>query len=57
MSEGRSEAPELQVPVQRNRNIWRKHQLQGRGEFIFALIGLGCPSHVATSSRQLELWG
>lgn len=45
MSEGRSEAPVLEVSAQRNRGIWRKHQLKRRGqdEFIFALIELGVP--------------
>ena len=53
MSLGRSEAPQFEVPVQRNREIWRKHQLKGRegDEPILALIGLGCPCQVAVFSR------
>lgn len=49
MSMGKSEAPQFEVPVQRNREIWRKHQLKGRegDEPILALIGLGCPCQVA----------
>ena len=45
---GRYEAPQPEVPVQRNREIWRKDQLKGReeAELLCASIGLECPGQV-----------
>jgi hypothetical protein len=45
---GSYEAPQPEVPVQRNREIWRKDQLKGReeAELLCASIGLECPGQV-----------